>query len=198
MNVTSKALIMLVLALVPYSCSTKMTPTEYLQYFEKHQENYSRTTVRNGISATVTHMPSEFYVAREIAADTSLNMDSLLSNYSQNIFFVLKVRRVDGHTSGSQISGNGAFNEYVNGCVIGKRNDIFMLAKNDTVMATNCNYQQNWGIVNDDVFLISFSRKQLKLDLSSYHLIIRDLMTEIGTLDIKISEIVKNSKKLKG
>jgi hypothetical protein len=73
-----------------------------------------------------------------------------------------------------------------------------MLSKNDTVMVSSCNYERNWGIGNGDIFLLAFSRKQLEKELGSYRLIIRNLLVEIGTLEIKMSGIVKKSKKLKG
>jgi hypothetical protein len=200
MNVTSKALVTLVLALIPYGCSTKMTPAEYLRYFEKNRNNFTSTITRNGITATVTYMPAEYYIAREMVEDTSIKIDSLRLKYSQTIFFVLTISKTGGGGStGLQFPENRivTFGD-VDANAVGNRNGIFMLSKNDTVMVSICNYELNCGIGNGDIFLLAFSRKQLEKELGSYRLIIRNLLVEIGTLEIKMSGIVKKSKKLKG
>jgi hypothetical protein len=202
MNVTSKALVTLVLALIPYGCSTKMTPAEYLRYFEKNRLKYSKVIECSGVSVTVTLMPTEYHVAREMEADSCLNIDTLFSNYSKTLIIVLSASSAAAEfENGSplvQSSNMADFRKKLINTTFLPVNNFFITDGFDTITAANCNYERSWGIGNEDTFLLTFPACKLKRNLKEYNIIIRELSPAIGTIEVRIADLEKRKVKLEG
>lgn len=161
----------------------------------------TKTIERNNVKALVAHMPAEYYAAMAMQNDTTFRVDSALKRYDNSVFFVLSIKAaVDSVTMSPLLShiGVAGFKENVERNSFDRDQDVFLLYGKDTVKTMSIRYERNWGVGNDDSFLLGFSRKSLKGELNKYHLIIREMTPELGTIDIKVSELIKTTKRLKG
>jgi hypothetical protein len=182
------------------SCTSSLTPQQYIQYFEKHRSNFRTTIQRNGVTATVSYLPNEYYAAQEMQVDTTLTTARALKTYENSMFFVFSITS-EQFKNGSillQRDGVEGFADNVMKYTFDKEKDIFLLKGKDTVKAASCNYDRNWGIGNADSYVIAFPRKRLNGKTSGYHLYIKDMSPELGTVDVAINSLIKNVKKLKG
>lgn len=200
MNVTNKILFLLIFAFVQIGCDSALTPDQYMQFTEKNRKKFSLAVERNGVKATIAYQPIEYYAAREMQFDTTLSLDSAINRYEKSVFFVLVIEAKKVKTGSILLEKNGlnGFGENVIKNSFDRTQDIFLLNGKDTVKLMAYNYERNWGIGNEDSFLLTFSKNDLKSDLEKYDLIIRNIVPELGTVDIKIKRLMKMKKKLKG
>lgn len=187
-------------ALIMANCTMQMKPKEYMRYYESHRKLFSSTANRNGVSATVTYTPSEYYAAREMANNPELSIDSAMKKYGNALYFTLTIAS-DSPNAGSVLlsrDGREGFSENVFKNTFGRDRDIFLHCGGDTVKTVNCEYERNWGVGNQDVFLVSFPRSGARSALRRYHIEVRDIVPELGTVDVALKKIMKNPKLLKG
>ncbi|MDD5672851.1 MAG: hypothetical protein PHC61_01695 [Chitinivibrionales bacterium] len=181
------------------NCDSRLTASKYVHYFEKNRADYSKVVKRNGVVASVAYIPIEYYAARAVQFDSTLPVDSAMKRYDNSVFFVLTVRPEKGGSQSVLLERDGmeGFKDNVYKNTFNKEHDIFLLNGKDTANTVSCDFERNWGISNDDAFLIGFSKKSIKSDFKKYHLIIRDV-TELGTIDIQVKDLVGNYKRLRG
>jgi hypothetical protein len=193
--------ILCTLALVFSSgCSSKLEPEEYIEYINREGDKFCKTVERNGFITTVCHRPNEYYAAQEMRIDSTLTVQETLNKYQNTVIFTCEVIAKDNSNSGRLLLQGNGFADYgknVNKNTFGKKDDIFLVNGNDTVQIAEYQYERNWGTGNGDVFVMSFPIKELRPDLKKYHLIIRNLIPEIGTIDIHIADVMRRVKGLK-
>lgn len=195
------ALVPLCLSAFLLSCSSNLTPTEYLSYYEHNRSKLTKTIERNNVKAIVAYMPAEYYAALAMQNDTTLLADSALKRYENSIFFVLNIKAAaDSVTLSPLLTRNGmaGFKESVERNTFDRDQDVFLLYGKDTVKTVGIQYERNWGVGNDDSFLLGFSKKSLKDKLGKYHLILRNMTPEMGTIDLAVKNLRKTTKRLKG
>jgi hypothetical protein len=190
--------------LVPFilliSCKSTLTPKQYMEYFEQHRGDYTKTIERNGVKTIVAYLPTEYYVARDIESDSTLSIDSTFRKYENSVFFVFSITG-EKFKSGSVLleqKGMSGYKENVERNTFERGQDVFLMKGNDTLRTTGYSYDRNWGFGGGDAFLIAFSKKSLKSKLEDYHLIIREMTSELGTIDIAVKDLLKQNKRLKG
>jgi hypothetical protein len=193
-------LILGILLLFILSCTSSLPPAEYVAYFDKHKKDFQITIKRNGVTATVSYMPNEYYAAREMQYDTALTAEKAMKQYENSLFFVFSISS-EQFKDGSilfQRDGAEGFTDNIMKYTFDKDRDIFLLKGMDTVKVASCNYERNWGIGNADSYIMAFPRKKLEERMSGYHLYIKDMTPELGTVDVAINSLMKNVKKIKG
>jgi hypothetical protein len=79
-------------------CSPDIRPDTAIKNIKKNQLKSSKTISRNGLIATVTYIPGEFFSAREMAHDSSIT--SVLAGIKDNYRSALFYRRVDKRSYG--------------------------------------------------------------------------------------------------
>lgn len=196
----SHILILLILILFQIFCSSGLSPEEYLSYYEKNKHKYTETIERNSVKAVICYQPNEFFIARELASNTSDNNEIINNKYNKSLFFTLSLSS-DKKQRGSFLlerEGVQGFSKNVFKNTFNRGNNFFLSIQTDTVKIADYHYERNWGIGNEDIFLLTFNRNQLNRKITDYHLIIRDITPEIGTIDIPLKNLVKNTKMLKG
>jgi hypothetical protein len=200
MNGINKFLLLACIGVFNFGCNSGLSAKDYLQYFEKNRDKYCKKIKRNGMVANVGFVPNEYYAAREMAADTALGRDKALRKYENSMFFIFSINSGNNGHQSVLLSKDGAagFKDNVMQNNFDRDQDIFLLHGSDTVKAAACNYERNWGFGNDDVFLIGFPRINMTKDSRNYRLVIRNIVPELGTIDVKLSEIVLKGKKIKG
>jgi hypothetical protein len=184
------------------SCKSDLilTPKQYMDYFEKHRSEYTKTIERNGVKAIVAYLPSEYYAARDLESDSTLSFKSTIKKYENSLFFVFSVtgEKYQGGSILLERQGMAGFKESVDRNTFERGQDIFLLKGSDTVRTAGYHYDRNWGFGSDDSFLLAFSKNSLKSRPESYHLIIREMTPELGTVDIAVKDLMKQNKRLKG
>jgi len=195
-----KTVLTISLLITAMGCTNKLSPEKYLKYFEKNKMNYCVTTERNGVTATIMYQPVEYLVAREkINGDTS-TIQELMNKYGNSLYFLL-ILTSDSNKTGSLLLERDGYSRFSNNVyknTFQKDNDIFLLNKKDTVKLTDYQYERNWGIGNNDSFLFIFHQKDIKGKIANYTLRIREIITELGTIEIPLKKLIKKTKKVKG
>lgn len=189
-------------AILLLSCSSGFTPGQYLDYFNKHQALYSKTINRAGYSVSVTYCPPELIVARIKENDASLKSADLVAKFSNSLLFKIKITTSDSTKSFDFVTGGNGREGYSDAVVkntFKREGDIFLLNGRDTVSVADYQYERNWGLGEGDAFTISFSRKALKKNIRQYHLYLRDMLSEIGTIDLSLRDLIPSRRiSLKG
>lgn len=190
---------MLVLCFLLVSCTT-MTPANYTKHYEKNRSRFSRAIDRNGVVAKVAYIPDEYYAARDMEADEKLSLTEALNRYEPSLYFVLQLQ-AEGEPNKSVLLQNSDMDSYRAGVLkntFERKQDIFLLNGTDTVSVSQYHYDRNWGIGNGDSFMMVFQKSLVQKDLKRYHLILRNFVPAIGTIDIPLTSLIKNTCRLKG
>lgn len=187
------------ITVIASGCSKSLPPSEYQTYIEKNKKKYSYIIERNGIQATIVHYPSLYYSARNMLSDPTLSLDSAINRYKESLFFVLSVvdkRREFGSVLLEKdgihgLSQNILINSFE------RNNDIYLLNGKDTMKMANYQYERNWGMTNEDMFVLTFPSSEYKHN-QNLRLRIRDITLNLGTIEIPIKKIMPKSPNLRG
>lgn len=195
-----KALCLVPCAFLLSSCTSSLTPSQYMSYYEKHSKELSKTIVRGNVKATVAYIPNEYYAARIMQFDSSLSLANALKRYENSLFFVLAVTGVEDKINSVLNDRNGfaGYADNVQRNTFKKEQDMFLINGHDTIMAASAGYDRNWSMGADDAFILGFPKTKLNKKINGYHLILRDITPELGTIDVLINDLVKKTKRLKG
>ncbi len=176
-------------------CSGRVTPQRYLKWYEKNKEKYSVKIERNGVSATVSCEPAQYFAARDMQANPKLDPDTAMKRYEKSLFFTLDVSANNpGQTSILlQRDGRQGYSANVNKNMFERDKDIFLLCGNDTIRMADYEFERNWGLGTGDVFLMMFSKSKIDKKKSQCHFIARELAPELGTIDINLSRFQNES-----
>jgi hypothetical protein len=185
------------LTLFLLSCVRTIPPERYLEKFERQKAKHCITINRNGITASVLCMPAKFFAARDARLDTTLQMDKAEKRYNNSLFFTLSIRPDSQSKPGSFLLTKGGYAEFKNNVMLnsfGRENDIFLLHKNDTIPIAGIQYNRDWGMMKEDQFLLTFNVSRLNQKANKYHLIIREIAPELGTIDIPVAKLMRGYK----
>jgi hypothetical protein len=200
MTAINNSVIWGIVALVLCGCGRDLPPQAYMDYFGKNKDKFCKVVTRNGVTAKIAFVPSEYFVARDLNAGVSTSLDSLSSRYGKSLFFVFSLGDSSNRSNSILLERGGVqgFRESVFRNTFERGQDIFLLRGTDTVKVAACNFDRNWGLSNDDSFLIAFAKSDLRSKPEAYHLIIREMVPELGTVDLSLGDIVKKTRTLKG
>jgi len=191
---------MLVTSFSLANCAKVMGPQDYIKYFDTHRSRFSSTVKRNGVSAVILYMPPEYYAAREMTANKHLALGKVLGKYAGTAYFAVTIAS-DRYKSGSillQRDGMEGFGENVMKNSFDRDKDVFLLNGRDTIKAVDYEYERNWGMGNTDAFVFAFARAAAKTEISRYHIIVREIAPELGTVDVALANVMDNPVHLKG
>lgn len=193
----------LVLFLAALGCcqGNKLTPTEYLRFFEKHQEEFSSVISRNGISVTTCYLPPEYYASREAVQNPGSSIDSILKRYANTIYIKVLFQPVVIGKQNSMIDQSQSIQRELGDWVVEAAknfDELFELASvQDTIRPTNCNAIRGFSISNSDGMLVSFARNELKSDVRKQTFVMRIGYRSIGTVNIDMRALTKKCPTLK-
>jgi len=190
----------IIVLIICSNCSKKLKPEEYLNYIDKNGDKLCKTIERNGFITQICYRPNEYYAAQDMCIDTTFNAQDALNKYSNTMIFTCNIKAKDKVNDGQMLlQGNGFadFKKNVVNNTFEKKGYIFLLNEDDTINVSEYQYERNWGIGNGDAFVLAFSKKKLQQNPKKYHLIIRNLLPEIGTIDIKVAELLRSARGLK-
>lgn len=182
------------------SCSKRLTPEQYMAYMQKQSDKFSESVKHHGVSAKICYIPSEYYAAREMTFDSTLSKEKALDKYKNSLFFTCTVTADSMDERSFLLTRDGAagFSANVFKNYFGHTENIFLLYGTDTVKCDGYQYDRNWGMTNDDSFLIAFNKEKIKSSIDNYHLIMREITEETGTIDIELHKLIKKAPQLKG
>jgi len=182
------------------ACTPAYSPERYVAHYTKNRRALCRSVERNGVSAEVVYVPNEYYAARDMVSDRTLGANKALERYQNSLFLVLSVRP-ETPIQGSVIlsrGDRGSFQREIARNSFGRDSDAFLVDGLDTVRAIAWNYDRNWGIGNEDSFLLAFPRNRLRGNPQKYRLIVRNTAPELGTIDMALSGLLGKIGNLKG
>ncbi len=182
------------------SCTTRIKPEEYMDYMRKHSEKFSRTFKRHGVSATISYRPNELYAAQHMIADDSMTVDSAMKPFENSLLFTLAISAdsIGNKSLLLERDGKAGFSTNVFKHTFGHKEDIFLLYKQDTVKCFDYRFERSFGMSNEETFVIGFNKNEIKNNLHKYHLIIRNIAVELGTIDCAIKQVIHKAPQLKG
>jgi len=181
-------------------CQKKLSADDYLKYIEKHKEAYCTTIERNKVYATVCFQPTEYIMARELSANPEIPLDSLQNRYGKSLHFLFFLQSKQQNSS-ALLEGDNVddFRSKIRKNTFGRsERNFFLYEGTDTIPINSYHYERNWGIGNEDVFMLLFNRNDLNMDIKRYKFVARDIIPELGTFEINMKEIIKRTPKLKG
>lgn len=183
-----------------FFCTRHLTPHDYLSYYEKNRERYSYNVNNNGVSATISYLPSEIYAARQMLAYNSTDPEPVLQRFCKSLYLVCSIGSDDPDNPSFLLLRDGLLHHKRNVLkhTYGHNDNVLLVSKEDTIKCTGYQFERGWGISHEDSFIMTFDKQKLKKDINTYHLYMRDIALELGTIDVPIKKIVKTSPKLKG
>lgn len=180
-------------------CNRALTAEEYVEWFENNRGKFSRTIERNGVKCTVRYMPTEYYAARDMLSDTTLEHDAALRRYENAIFLLIGIesRSLGNHSILLARDGWGGFKRNVFTNTFNRADCVYLVNGTDTAMSVEYRYERSWGLGDADAFLFAFPRPK-RLSMVNPSLVIRNIMPELGTVAIDIDHTWLNSRDLRG
>jgi hypothetical protein len=181
-------------------CSTELKPDEYITYIDKNRDKFCKRIERNGFITTICYQPVEYYAARQMQIDPKISVQEALNKFSNTLIFTCNVKAKNIKDDGRMVLQGNGFADYgknVKRHTFGKREDIFLVDGEDTVQVADYHYERNWGIGNGDTFVMSFAKHHIRSNLQQYNLRIRNMLPEIGTIDIKVAGLLRSVRGLK-
>ncbi len=139
-----------ILILLLFCCKTSLQPEQYVKHYKKNKGKFATTVKRNGLIAQISHLPSEFYAARDMLFDSTLTANKALQRYEKSLFFslsfmpdkedpvkknIIRIQR-DEMLQKQNLRGT-------------REKSIFIYTKQDTIPLLNFNYEKNWGISSE-------------------------------------------------
>lgn len=194
-----RLLIVFLIVITGMCCTRRLSPEKYAVYIAENREKFCEVINRNGVRATVCYMPAEMYGAQRMIA-YDIPPDSAMKDFINSLFLVCTVNADSMGNKSLLLERDGilGFPGNVYKHTFGHGEDIFLLNGPDTVKCAGYHFERNWGMTGEDSFIVTFDRRKLKEKMSGYHLIIREIAPELGTLDIQLSKLVKKAPQLKG
>jgi hypothetical protein len=193
---------LIVMIVCGLSCIKQYKPSDYVFYWEKHKKEFSTTIERSGYTVTVTYCPAELLAARLVNQDKSFSVDSMLAKFKNGLLFNINIQSNDPSKSmGFETDGKGreGYSSTIEKNTFQKDQEIFLSNGTDTVPVAAYQYERNWGLGSGDAFTVSFAKGLLKGKPTDYRLYLRNMSTEIGTIDVSLKDMVPSSKiSLKG
>jgi len=171
----------------------------YEEYYRERIDSYSFSVERHRISARVSYVPAEVFVARELRAGVDATVAELMERYERSLFFVLTVVGEEYPHGSPLLYGNGTagYADAVARNHFNRRDDVFVLAGDDTVHAAAYRYDKALGFGNSDAFVFAFPADSVRPMLNDATLMIRNMTIELGTVEVPLKRIVRPTKTIR-
>lgn len=169
------------------SCSSGLRPDEYMRYFEKNRAKFSVTTERNGLIATITCLPREYYAACTMTFDTAITLNQAMEPYKNSFFILIEVARDTKRTDTAKAVPSG----------IGKA-EIFITAGSDTLNPNGVRPEKNWRFATSNSVVAAFNYNRVMAKGPKKVLYVRNMYAELGTIEFPLKKIQKRARSLKG
>ncbi len=176
-----------------------LPPERYQQYYRQNMDEFSHTVERYGVSACVSYVPAEVFVAREIVAGVDATVGELMDRYKRSLFFVLTVSAEDYPHSSPLRYGRGTAG-YADAVVrnqFRRGDDVFVLVEGDTVHAAAYRFDRSLGLGNQDAFVFAFPADSVRPVLHQARLLIRNMTIELGTIEVPLKRIVRPTRTIR-
>jgi hypothetical protein len=200
MNATSSGAILAVLACVVAagSAGCGAVPAQaYGEYFEAHRVRFCREVVRNGVAATVCYIPAEVYAAREIVSGSGQSVEDGLMRYRNSLFFVVSIAGTNGASPLLQREGPQGYKTSVAQNTFERESAFVVVAGSDTVAASSYRFERGSHLGTADAFVVAFSAEDVRKLGRKAVLRVRDLVPELGTVEVAVGDIVRKPRKLR-
>lgn len=177
-----KRYLIFVMLMLTVNCQKTLNSNEYVEYFSKNRMKFSKVIERNGISAIFTCHPPELYAAQTMNFDTTVDRNQIIGKYSRSLVVVLTINPVSGHVLESQAE---------------KGKNAFLVDEKDTIYPVDFKYEPNWNPNDETSFIFAFNRENIDLE-RDYNFVIRNIISEIGTVEVPLKDLNRWKIRLRG
>ena len=186
------------LCFVAAGCSRALPPKRYVHYYDDLRLKGAKTIERNGYKMTIAYRPGDYYAAREMAFDSTIDRKRALERYEKSVYLIASIEPIVRKKKKNEApaSGNLLEKDEIMKRIYEKKEDAFLVRGADTIEAMDCRYERDWENATVGTYIIAFKDK--KDDLKKYNLVLRNFKLELGTVILPLSGILKKRATLRG
>ncbi len=171
-----------VMLFLTVNCEKTLNSNQYVEYFSKNRMKFSKVIERNGVSSIFTCHPPELSAAQTMNFDTTLDANQIITKYSRSLVLVLTIKPVSGYVLDSQT---------------GKGKNAFLVDEKDTIYPVDFKYEPNWNPNDEISFIFAFNRENIDMK-REYNFVIRNILSEIGTVEVPLKKLNRWKIRLRG
>lgn len=191
-SVYFKLYLCFLMLLLVVNCEKTLNSNEYVEYFNKNRMKFSKVVERNGISAIFTCHPPELFVAQTLNFDTTVNGNEIKEKYSRSLVVMLTIKPV----SVDKRKWFGFSNDLMK-CQTGNGKNAFLVNEKDTIYPVDYKVESGWNPDYESSFIFAFNKENINRK-REYNFVIRNIISEIGTVEVPLKDINKWRIRLRG
>jgi len=192
-SVYFKLYLCFLMLLLVVNCEKTLNSNEYVEYFNKNRMKFSKVVERNGISAIFTCHPPELFVAQTLNFDTTVNGNEIKEKYSRSIVVMLTIKPVSVDNK-KWIGLSNDLKEFQTG----KEKNAFLVNGKDTIYPVDYKVESGWNPDNESCSIIFAFNKENVNSKRECNFVIRNIISEIGTVEVPLKDINKWRIRLRG
>jgi hypothetical protein len=178
------------------SCNSSVSVENYASFFNKNIAKYTVKKEAGNKVISITYCPPEMYAAREMEFDTTRHYEDAIRPYLNNLYFTVAIQGKGAGPSDPMLADGGP-EEYTSNMLKNtflRDNDFCIVCDADTFPAMGYSFDRSRGVSKGDAYTVTF--KSVK-DVNKCRLLIRNISVDLGTIDIKLGNIVKPVPKIR-
>lgn len=178
--------------LLVVNCEKTLNSNEYVEYFSKNRMKFSKVIERNGVSAIFTCHPPELFVAQTLSFDTTVNGNEIKEKYSRSLVMVLTIKPVSMDNK-KWIDLSNDLKEFQTG----NGKNAFLVNGKDTIYPVDYKVESGWNPDNESSFIFAFNKENINRK-REYKFVIRNIISEIGTVEVPLKKLNRWKIRLRG
>jgi hypothetical protein len=178
--------------LLVVNCEKTLNSNEYVEYFSKNRMKFSKVIERNGVSAIFTCHPPELFVAQTLSFDTTVNGNEIKEKYSRSLVMMLTIKPVSVDNK-KWIDLSNDLKEFQTG----NGKNAFLVNGKDTIYPVDYKVESGWNPDNESSFIFAFNKENINRK-REYKFVIRNIISEIGTVEVPLKKLNRWKIRLRG
>ena len=153
---------------------------------------FSKVIERNGVSAIFTCHPPELFVAQTLSFDTTVNGNEIKEKYSRSLVMMLTIKPVSVDNK-KWIDLSNDLKEFQTG----NGKNAFLVNGKDTIYPVDYKVESGWNPDNESSFIFAFNKENINRK-REYKFVIRNIISEIGTVEVPLKKLNRWKIRLRG
>ncbi len=178
--------------LLVVNCEKTLNSNEYVEYFSKNRMKFSKVIERNGVSAIFTCHPPELFVAQTLSFDTTVNGNEIKEKYSRSLVMMLTIKPVSVDNK-KWIDLSNDLKEFQTG----NGKNAFLVNGKDTIYPVDYKVESGWNPDTESSFIFAFNKENINRK-REYKFVIRNIISEIGTVEVPLKKLNRWKIRLRG
>lgn len=180
----------IILFIILCSCHQKRFDTEQAlwNYIKEESHGYIQHKAVNGVDFTLTHLPTDLLVKRELGNEsTEADIDSLRKKYGKYMYFNLSMAKNNRELLSNVAGNREQFGSMVNRLSFGMENKVHLYtSKRDTILLADYLYPRMYGMSGGTTLLFIYPRDEKSLQEEYLNFTIEDIGLHTGEVRFKL------------